>query len=263
MTLQVSTMRKKFLITGGSSGIGAALAEGLSALDMDVTIIGRRENLLSELANRCPNIDYVCADVSTENGRQAICKHLKNTQLSGVVHNAGIIEPMVPLSLMPFSAWQQMMATNVEAPLFLTQALQHNIKNGRVLNIGSGAAYFPIASWGGYCTSKAALSMVTRCWQMEEPDFAITSVMPGIIDSYMQDRIREATEMQAEKRDFFIRLKHENKLLTPQTVASFLCWLLLECEQDDYSSKEWDIYDSSHHAKWLKERHLVPNIDDL
>jgi len=263
MTLEVSTMLKKFLITGGGSGLGAALAEALSLLNIDVTIIGRRERLLSQIANRLSHVDYICADVSTEMGRKTIGQYLASRELSGIVHNAGVIEPMLPLALMPLAAWQQIMATNVEAPLFLTQALLPHLKNARILNIGSGAAYFPVASWGGYCTSKAALSMMTRCWQIEAPDLAMASVMPGIVDSYMQDRIRDATEMQAQKRDFFIQLKQKNKLLSPQTVASFLSWLLLECPRDEYVSKEWDIYDTSHHAQWLRTPHVVPDINDL
>ena len=249
-----------FVVTGGGSGIGQALAHALAARNKTVLIVGRREASLIQTAAFSSLIDYVCADVSTHEGRQAIMDKLsEEVTLDGLVHNAGIIDPISPLARLDEAAWRQVMATNVDAPLFLSQLLLDKLVNGRVLHISSGAAHFPVAGWGAYCTSKAALSMLTRCWQLESERVAFASVMPGIIDTNMQAQIRQASCMDPEKLDFFKALKQERQLLSAATVASFLCWLLLDSDKALYVSKEWDIYDKTHHPEWLVSPHSVPS----
>lgn len=248
-----------FVITGGGSGIGKALALGLAMRKKRVLIIGRREDVLKETAEHSPLIHYLSADVSSSDGRQRILRHLSTEQqIEGLIHSAGVIEPILPINTIDENAWRQVMATNVEAPLFLTQLLQDKLIKGRVLNMGSAVAYFPVTGWSAYCVSKAALSMLTRCWQLECPPMAIASVMPGIIDTHMQAQIRHASHMDPEKRNFYKRLQQEKQLLSPETVALFLCWLLLDIDKADYVSKEWDIYDKAHHHQWLTPPHTVP-----
>ena len=251
-----------FVVTGGGRGIGAALAIKLAQLGQSVLIVGRHLETLINTAAGSPLIDYLCADVSTTHGREQIKSYLQSVPvLHGLVHNAGIIDPIAPIGSIDESSWHACMATNVEAPLFLTQLLADKLLNGRVLNISSGAAHFPVAGWAAYCVSKAALSMMTRCWQIESTQIAVASVMPGIIDTPMQAQIRAAHHMNPEKLDFFKRLKQDNRLLTPETVAAFLCWLLLDIESSVYVSKEWDIYDTSHHSSWLIPPNTVPALE--
>ncbi|KTC87616.1 SDR family NAD(P)-dependent oxidoreductase [Legionella drozanskii] len=253
-----------FLITGGGSGIGRALAHALAARNEEVIIVGRREQALAETASFSPLISYFCADVSNAEGRQQITSYVqKFPAMEGLIHNAGIIEPMDPVASIDEASWQKIIATNLNAPLFLTQALMPQVQQGRVLHIGSGVAYFPVTGWSGYCVSKAALAMLTRCWQLENPHFSVASVMPGIIDTDMQSVIRHAKFMDLEKRDFFQALHQKNKLLSPATVALFLSWLLLDIEKDLYVSKEWDIYDKSHHQSWLIAPHQVPDWESI
>lgn len=252
-----------FVITGGGSGIGKSLAKTLAARDQAVLIIGRREEPLKATAELSEQIEYFVADVSTKKGRHEITEQLNHVRtLKGLIHNAGTIEPIVPITQLKDANWYQAMATNVEAPLFLTQDLSDKLKQGRVLNIGSGAAYFPVKGWTAYCVSKAALAMLTRCWQLEQDEIAFASVMPGIIDTDMQQVIRHAQYMDDEKRAFFQQLKRDKRLLSPETVALFLCWLLLDVERIEYQSKEWDIYDKSHHSRWLPSEHSVPMWED-
>ncbi len=235
-----------FVITGGSSGIGFALARALVARDQKVCVIGRRVALLQEAAQYSPRISYIEADIATEAG----CKHVasvlkKCDRLNGLVNNAGVIEPIAPIARITREAWHKLMSTNLDAPLFLTQLLQHQLIGGRVLNIGSGAAYFAIEGWAAYCISKAALSMLTRCWQLECPEISCASVMPGIVDTAMQAVIRGSTSMASEKHAFFVKLKKEHQLLTVTQVANFLVTLLLDTDATTYSSKEWDIYETN------------------
>ena len=240
----------------------AALALALAARCQSVLIIGRHEQPLAETARSSPFIDYLQADVSLSIGRQQIVERLNDVSLiNGLVHNAGTIDPLLPIADIDEAAWHQCMATNIDAPLFLNQHLQNKLVNGRVLNIGTAAAYFPVAGWAAYCVSKAALSMLTRCWQLECSQIAFASVMPGIIDTAMQMKIRQAEHMAPEKRDFFRQLKQDNRLVTPATVAAFLCWLLLDTDSTLYASKEWDIYDDTHHCSWLLPPHEVPAFE--
>lgn len=249
-----------FVITGGGSGIGEALAYALAARKQSVFIIGRRENLLLQVAESSPYIQYIVADISTADGRLKVAQSVGSMpKILGLIHNAGIIEPIAPILEIKESAWRQVFATNVEAPLFLTQLLHKQLE--RVMHIGSGAAHFPVMGWSAYCASKAALSMVNQCWQLESNGVAFTSVMPGIIDTPMQAAIRGAQNMDAQKLEFFIRLKQQQKLIQPQTVALFLSWLLLDTDTTQYESQEWDIYDTTHHAAWLIAPHMVPKLE--
>jgi len=248
-----------FVVTGGGSGIGKALARALAARGESVLIVGRREALLQEVARTSDLIQYVCADVSSASGREVLHAYLRGVPaIRGVVHNAGIIEPIMPLMDITESQWRQIMATNLDAPLFLNQLLKNQLVGGRVLHIGSGASHHPVQGWSAYCVSKAALSMLTRCCQLECDGIAFASVMPGIIDTNMQAQIRNAHHMAADKQDFFIRLKQHNQLLSQETVAIFLCWLLLDTDTDTYVSQEWDIYEKTHHPLWLRSPHQVP-----
>lgn len=241
-----------YVITGGGRGIGKALALALAARGKSVLIIGRHAATLTEVANSSDLIEYWVADVSTPQGRESIVHRLSSMPtIDGLIHNAGIIEPIQELQKIQESDWRQLFSTNLEAPLFLSQLLLHKLEQGRVLHIGSGAAYFPMVGCTAYCVSKAALSMLTRCWQLECQSPRFASVMPGIIDTDMTVLLRFSEHMASEKQNFFRQLKQDNHMISTDTVALFLTWLLLDVDPSEYSSKEWDIYDISHQALWL------------
>ena len=251
-----------FVVTGGGSGIGKALAKALAARDEKVLIIGRREELLADVAELSPKISYLTADVSTNIGRDLISIYLKSlNKISGLIHNAGVIEPIIPIDKITEDSWHNLMSTNLDAPLFLTLKIKDKLADARVLNISSGAAHFPVIGWAPYCVSKAALSMLTRCWQLECKNIAFASVMPGIIDTDMQEIIRSSSSMDPEKIEFFNQLYTKDKLVSKETVASFLCWLLLDVAKDKYVAKEWDIYDKTDQNKWLKSPFMVPDFE--
>lgn len=250
-----------FVITGGGSGLGRALALELASRQQRVFIVGRNAQTLQNTAQLSPLIAYCCADVSVASGRSVISEALAQHSISGLIHNAGIIEPILPITQIEEGAWRACLATNLEAPLFLTQALLPQLQKARVLHIGSGAAHFPIQGWSAYCTSKAALAMLTRCWQIDVPSLLIASVMPGIVDTAMQATIRHAQHMDPTKLEFFCQLKTTGGLVSSETVAYFLAWLLLDVSPEAYHAQEWDIYDTSHHPLWLRPPNVVPALN--
>jgi NAD(P)-dependent dehydrogenase (short-subunit alcohol dehydrogenase family) len=251
-----------FIVTGGGTGIGRALAFSLAKLGEQVLILGRREPLLQEVSATASNIHYLCADVSTPEGLDLIKKRVQGIpHIKGLINNAGTLDPLMSLKEMNIKEWHQAFNTNLDPALFLPQLLYTQLTNGRVLNISSGAAYFAIRGWAAYCVSKAALSMLTKCWQLESDSIAFASVMPGIIDTQMQAIARSAQNPDEDRSIFYNRLKEHQRLLTAETVAEFLTWLLLDVDKHTYSSHEWDIYDTTHHKEWLKPPHQVLHWD--
>lgn len=250
-----------FVITGGGSGIGAALAHALAKRTHEVLIIGRNISNLKSVATAHRNIEYFCADLAKQDDRLLLTQQLHNKKITALINNAGIIEPIAKIMNIKLAAWRQIMAINVEAPLFLVQLLKDNLTDGRVLNIGSGAANFSTLGWAPYCVSKAALYRLTESFKVEELNIAFASVKPGIIDTNMQKMIREASNMDTDKHDFFKKLYAGKKLIQPEVVASFLVWLLLDVNVIEYQAQEWDIYDKKHHKYWLKETQIIPDFE--
>lgn len=103
--------------------------------------------------------------------------------------------------------------------------------------------------------------MLSKCWHLESESVAFASVMPGIIDTDMQVLARSDENPDHDQGNFYKRLKEKGRLVAPETVAEFLTWLLLDVDAATYGSKEWDIYDTSHHAAWLKPPHQVLHWD--
>lgn len=257
------------LITGGGSGIGRALARDLAQQGEEVLIIGRREEALRETKSDFAQIHYVVADVRDLEPTLVLLREFfaAAKPIKAIVHNAGTIQPIASWMAVEEAPWLDAFATHVHAPLFISQALRNYCTQGaKILHIGTGAAHFPIQGWAAYCSSKAALHMLTQTMQLETPPdiLAIGSVMPGIIDTDMQALIRavklqKPIPMEQDKLEFFENLHREGRLLQAETVALFLRYLL-QLPNAIFVEREWDIYNVEHHFAWLKPPHLVPSI---
>ncbi|MGA0139648.1 MAG: SDR family NAD(P)-dependent oxidoreductase, partial [bacterium] len=237
-------MMKHILITGGGTGIGRALAERFAAKGWRVTIVGRRLELLQEVARDYPDkISIISADVGRNQDRQKIVAEAKGT-LDLLVHNAAVLGPVGPILDQSPEDWKSHMATNVEGPLFLTQALLPNlVENSRVVNISSGAAHQGIPGWGMYCTSKAALFMLGQLLKDElaQRNIWFGSVRPGIVDTPMQAEIRALEPENFPMVEQFRQYKATGALVTSELVAQYLEWLLLEVSGPQLGEREWDI----------------------
>lgn len=249
-----------FIITGGGSGIGKALALLLASRGQKVFICGRRVDYLKKTADFYPElIEFMSGDLRSDAFQASIVNHLRDRLVAGLVQCAAIIEPLSMIENMPLASFKAHQEINVDAPLALFQKLRSKLSDGKVLHISSLAAHKPFAGWGAYCMSKASLFMLYQLLKVECPDIAFGSVMPGVTDTSMQKIIRQSEGISIDDRGFFESLYHSNKLLDPNVVAQFLVWLLLDVDKIRFSEGEWDIYDESHHSQWLK-RGEVPRI---
>ncbi len=246
------------VVTGGSSGLGRALARELASIGLQVLAVGRRADALAETA--APNaerIQAVTADVGDPEGRARVVEAARGSPVRTVIHNAGVLEPVGPLRDVDVATWRHAMAVNLEAPVFLTQGLLPLMAAGsRVLHISSGAAHQPSQGWGAYCASKAALYMVYQVYREElsQDGVLVGSVRPGVVDTPMQAHIRGQTPDRFPSVERFVKLKENGQLHAPEDVADFIRWVLFQTGDRQFTEQEWNIGDAEHYRRWRDSR---------
>jgi NAD(P)-dependent dehydrogenase (short-subunit alcohol dehydrogenase family) len=248
-------MSEPIVITGGGTGIGKALALRLAQQKRKVYVVGRRETPLELVRREFPKqVTSIVADVGTEAGRAAIADVIE-APLDVLVHNAAVLGPVKPLLEMTPEEWREHMAINLEGPWFLTQKLLPVLRAGsRVLHISSGAAHRAVLGWGNYCVSKAALHSLYLNLRDElaGQGILVGSVRPGIVDTPMQQEIRDLPEEAFPLVEQFRAFAANGDLESPQRVGQFLHWLLEKVPPELFVGSEWDIRDPEWVHEWTK-----------
>jgi 3-oxoacyl-[acyl-carrier protein] reductase len=238
-TLPPQTLAGKVaLVTGGSRGLGAAFALDLAKRGAEVIITYTSASsapLVEELAsqiNALPNHKHnqrrapisICVDLRSLEAPSTIVSHLTAhyDHLDIVINNAGC-EATQPLASATPEAFASVYDLNVRGPLLLTSALLPYLRHpARIINIGSVGSRAGFPSLGLYCSSKAALEGLTRCWAAELGALGTTvnCVNPGPVQSAMLDNIpREIVEGQMKSTPV------EQRLGTKGDVAEVVGWL--------------------------------------
>jgi 3-oxoacyl-[acyl-carrier protein] reductase/pteridine reductase len=193
------------LISGGAKRIGRAIALKLAENGANVAITFRdsqveADQTVRDLAELGVEALAVRADLEdAEDIREAVASAIAEFgRLDILVNNAGLFES-VALEEITTQQWDRMFATNTRAPFLLAQAAWPHLRavQGRIINIGSLGGTHPWATHGHYCTSKAALHMLSqtmaKAWA---PEISVNCVAPGMI---VQGEIGEAYAEFAER----------------------------------------------------------------
>ena len=158
------------LVTGGSSGIGRAVAESLTAAGARVAITGRNQARLTEAA-RAIGARAIQADVSLEADVRRTYREVIETfgDLDVLVNNAGvgILKPLTDLALDDFD---RVFATNVRGTMLMAREAAKIFvarNRGNIVNIASTAALRGAPGGTAYYGSKFALRGMTECWRAE------------------------------------------------------------------------------------------------
>ena len=140
-----------------------------------------------------------------------------------LINNAGCIGPITPLHQHSEEDIASTYYLNVIAPAILSKQFMdvfaEKASECIVLNISSGAGKYPIHSWSTYCSSKAALDMLSLAADLEHPNVKFYSVAPGIVDTPMQDEIRQADKSNFPEVERFIEYKQNGDLSSSEEVA--------------------------------------------
>lgn len=170
---------KIILVTGASDGIGKVMAQSYAQQGAILILHGRNGEKLQAVADEIYQItgqmpELIVLDFlsATMQDYQQIYQNLalKFKCLDGVLHNAGILGLREHLIDYPADIWQDVMQVNVQAPLFLTQALLPLLKqsiSASVIFTSSGVGRAVRAKWGAYSLSKIATEQICQLLHLE------------------------------------------------------------------------------------------------
>ncbi|MCG8379291.1 MAG: SDR family oxidoreductase [Proteobacteria bacterium] len=184
---------KVALVTGGSTGIGAAIAKHLAEEGFKVLITGRNENTLKESAAQHENIDYIVSDVSKPEDVKKTVEHIKSTfgQLDVLVNNAGIAPP-VPFEKISLDHYDQVYNVNVRGLVDMTLNSLPLLKEskGNIVNISSVVSDRPIPGFTIYSSTKGAVTNLTMglAKELAPMEIRVNAVSPGPIETPLFDK---------------------------------------------------------------------------
>lgn len=194
----------KILITGGSSGLGKAMAEVLTEAGAKVLITGRDAEKVDKVAQQigCLGLAF---DVANYEGITAHAA--QSVELLGgidvLINNAGIGE-FAPLGKITLEQLERVFSVNVFGLTLLTQEILPHFKekkSGHIINIASTAALKGFAQGSIYAASKFALRALTQCWQAElRPEgIRVLQINPSEVPTAFNQSDREEKELQEHK----------------------------------------------------------------
>jgi NADP-dependent 3-hydroxy acid dehydrogenase YdfG len=189
----MTLVRKTALVTGASSGIGAATSRRLAAEGFDVVLAARRRDRLDELkaeiekadpAGRRDGVTVVTLDVTSQESVDALAAMLGPCHV--LVNNAGGAFGLDPVATADTDDWQRMLDTNVLGLMRVTRALLPRLIDsgeGHIVNITSVAGHAVYEGGAGYAAAKHAAAAVNDTLRLELYDqpVRVTEVAPGMV----------------------------------------------------------------------------------
>ena len=232
---------KHAVVTGGGSGIGAAVAAELHGRGARVTIVGRTQATLDACASKLGDASRVgtaLADVTEESAVATAFAGARAAfgRIDILVNNAGAAFSM-PFAKTSLAEWQRMLAVNLTSAFLCSrEALPSMVeaRDGRVVNIASIAGLSGAPYISAYCAAKHGLVGLTRALAMEVAASGVTvnAVCPGYTDT---DMVRAATSNIVAKtgrtpeaaRKILVERNPQGRLVRPEEVADAVAWLCM------------------------------------
>lgn len=199
----VEAMSKVVLISGASSGIGAATARVLAAAGHQVFLGARRVDRLAALAEEIGG-SFAELDVTSRSSFQAWVDAAveRYGRVDVLVNNAGVM-PLSPLDSLKVDEWDRMLDVNVRGVLNGIAAVLPLFRNGgHVVNVASIGAHMVMPTAAVYCATKYAVWALSEGLRQERTDLRVTVISPGVTESELADTITDsyAAEFMEEFR---------------------------------------------------------------
>ncbi len=180
------------LITGGSRGLGLAVARELGRRNWSLVVTGRDPDALAAARMAIPGHVVTLAGDVVDPAHRLQLSEAVGPHLDLLVNNASELgpSPLPRLADLSPDTFVNILNVNVVAPIALTALLANRLeaRRGMVVNISSDAAVQAYPGWGGYGASKAALDQATAVLGVEHPDLAVYAFDPGDMRTDMHQR---------------------------------------------------------------------------
>ncbi|KAJ8363676.1 hypothetical protein SKAU_G00125070 [Synaphobranchus kaupii] len=182
--MEITFAGKRAMVTGAGKGIGRATALALARSGAEVTAVTRTQSDLDSLLIECASIRTVCVDLSDWEATEAALKDLGPVDL--LVNNAACA-PLQPFLEVTADQFDKAFNINVKGALHVAQIVARGMKargaGGSIVNISSQASQRPFKDHTVYCTTKAALDMLTKVMALELGPYQIrvNAVNPTVV----------------------------------------------------------------------------------
>jgi short-subunit dehydrogenase len=223
------------VITGGGTGIGAAIARMLHGAGAQVTLMGRRHDPLEAVAATLPGARTALIDVTDEASVEAAMGAARGfAPVSILINNAGGAET-APVASTSMALWQRMIAVNLTGAFLCSRAVLGDVSKaagGRIIMIASTSGLKGYAYTGAYAAAKHGVIGLTRTLALELAQTGATAnaICPGFADTDLVqrslDNVTEKTGMTREAAlAKFVRDNPQKRLIQPDEVAAAALWL--------------------------------------
>jgi NADP-dependent 3-hydroxy acid dehydrogenase YdfG len=182
------------LITGASSGIGAACAKAFAQAGAKLILAARRFDRLQQLAEELKQFDApthllqmdVCDRAQVETGLQSLPKEWASIEV--LINNAGLSRGLDKLHEASLQDWEEMIDTNIKGLLYVTRLVVPDMvsrERGHIINIGSIAGHQTYPGGAVYCATKAAVRSLTEGLKLDllGTPVRVTAVDPGMVET--------------------------------------------------------------------------------
>jgi NAD(P)-dependent dehydrogenase (short-subunit alcohol dehydrogenase family) len=193
------------LVTGAGRGIGRAIALALADAGASVAVCARSEHEVSRTAREIAEHDghplAVRADVSNRHDVESMVAQVEAEMglVDLLVNNAGSIGTVGPLAETDPDEWWHTLEVNLRGPLYCSRAVLPGMlarRNGRIVNVSSGAGFTPRPMLSAYAVSKAALTRFSENLAVETRPYGVQvfTILPGLVRTTMSEGALSADE---------------------------------------------------------------------
>ena len=225
---------RRAVVTGGSRGIGAAIARELAADGCELLICARgleaAQNLAEDIRASGGSADAASCDVARpESVEKLAAQALERMGIVDILVNNAGIAPSAPIKALTLDEWERVFAINVTGTFLCTQAFLPGMRSagwGRVVNVASVAGKVAMPYIAAYAASKHAVLGFTRAVATEVARDGVTvnALCPGYVDPPMTDssveRIMAKTGISEEAAyDFMKSASPQARLMQPEEIA--------------------------------------------